>query len=168
MMPREFRGDHLMPLNALREYSHDIYETACKKYEGRENLRKVGVAPLNCEWSDLIMFTFCHPQVIVSEYRAAGKIWEEPRPWLSIELSELEPANAIILNYTRDFSEDLMLGNSDFSPYRPENVSAMSGFRAETRDYYRTADDPLLFFRLPHLLYKGVLPRKLLSVVHVQ
>ena len=50
----DFSGTRLYPLNRLKDRLPGIYESAVKKYEGREWLMNVAIPTLGCLWNDVL------------------------------------------------------------------------------------------------------------------
>lgn len=53
MAPRDFIGEVLYSLNALKTHLPEIYETQAQRYAGSEVLMQLKVPLLDCLWNDV-------------------------------------------------------------------------------------------------------------------
>ena len=97
-----------------------------------------------------------------------AKIVEKPRPWLRVSIQELNRDDLVVYRYDKDFAPDELVPPDQYEPFSPSLFPRVAEFREETRAHYRSKERPLLFFRLPHALYRGSIPRSMFDIVEVR
>lgn len=158
----DFTGATLYPLNRLKEHFPALYESAVKKYFGREWLLNVSVPPLSCLWNDVIHLSLMHPSVIYKSLLSTGfNHSDRELLWFEIPLEDaLNQASTLYLN-TRPWQDEQILYNSDFRLATEKHVRELSEMPEINIQYYRDCamrgERPLLWKRAPHLLVKGEL-----------
>lgn len=82
----------------------------------------------------------------------------------------IKPENAIVYLYSHSEYKD-KLNEENFIPFNPDDVAKYSSMPQASKDYYRETISlgkrPLLFHRIPHILYKGKLDISGLEIVTV-
>jgi hypothetical protein len=72
----------------------------------------------------------------------------------------LDPENTIVFLYQHTDRAD-KLKEENFAKYDPDDIAQYSAMPKETRDYYKEmfsqGKNPLLFHKIPHILFKGSL-----------
>jgi hypothetical protein len=68
----DFRGTHLLPLNALRATYPDLYQRERPKWEGRESVLDWHVPHLGAPWGDTVNFAALDPAQLVDARRRLG------------------------------------------------------------------------------------------------
>ncbi len=161
--PEDMVGDVLYPLNELKEIYPEVYEEQKSKYEGREFVTEREIPYLNCLWNDVLHFTAVHPQEI-KEGLDSSRDFKA----FVIDSHQLEPSNTVIYLYQekgRELSED------DFKSYDPNEIGQYSDLPEETKEYYQKMQEadrrPLMFVRVPHILYQGSIDTSDLDVIEV-
>lgn len=155
-VPKNMRGNILYPLNVLKEIHPDIYKKEVSKYDGREFIKKQEIPFLNCIWNDVLHFTAVHPQDIKQAFLDLGVKYN--LTYYQIDPNSLPEKDTIVYLYRHEKPED-KLKDDNFSPYRPSEVSLYSNLLDVTKAYYKEQlmanNKPLLYHRVPHILYKG-------------
>jgi hypothetical protein len=162
-------GTILYPLNALKETHPEIYTEHVKKYEGREQLLRVTIPTLNCLWNDVLHFTAVSPQELKENLAKAGIHYDFDIKWFKIPISMIQGENSIAFTYRRDVSVEPNF--KDYEQFDPSRMDFYKTVPAETIEYYREMNAqnkrPLLFHRVPHILYKGSVETKGLEIVAI-
>lgn len=158
-VPKGLRGDTLYPLNKLKEIYPDLYEEHSKKYVGREELLTRRIPKLNCLWNDLLMFSPVHPELIEAALESSGHE-RKRQTWFEFDANRLEPHLTLLtVEYDRDL-DDYSAPEEHFEWFEPEALEKHRNVPPLTLRYYRETkgEAPLLFFRIPHILYLGSIP----------
>jgi hypothetical protein len=154
------RGEILFPLNTLKYKHPDLYEKEASKYVGREEIMQNKLPILNCLWNDVLHFSAVHPSEIKQALIEAGRTKS-----FDIEFFEVDPhlltfENTIVYLYKHSNIAD-KLKEENFAKYNPDDIDQYSKLPQETKDYYKEiltqGKNPLLFHRVPHILFKGTL-----------
>ena len=158
----DFTGTTLYPLNRLKERLPAIYESAVKKYTGREWLLNVTIPPLSCLWNDVLHFSLMHPSVIYKSLLSTGfNDSDRELLWFEIPLEDTFSQPSTLYLNTRPWQDEKVLLNSDFKLATEEYMRGLSEMPEINLQYYRDCADkgerPLLWKRAPHLLLKGEL-----------
>lgn len=164
------RGDILFPLNDLKDKYPDVYERQAKKYAGREYMTRQRIPALDCLWNDVLHFSAVDPKEIKQSLIEAGRSADFSMRFYQIDPNLIDPKNTTVYLFTRDDDKDNM-DKDEFVPYNPNEAARFSIMPQATKDYYRTAiakgERPLLYYRIPHILYKGTLETTDLSIISV-
>lgn len=171
-VPQSFTGSILYPLNVLKTKLPKRYASQVKKYAGRELLTRQIVPPLGCLWNDVLHFSPVHPAQIKAGLTAAGF---EPKAmqWFAVDpiTAGLNQHNAAIYLYPAKRFVDFRKMANDFTSF---NLEALKGFKElpkATLTYYQESKQagraPLLFHRIPHILYQGSLSLNQMTLITV-
>jgi hypothetical protein len=160
---RDLRGDHILPLNMLREHHQDVYEREAAKYSYRPHVMDYPVYPLDCRWSDVVFLSTVHPAPIFDALQESGRARSALSYW-TIDASLLPPDRTCILLKRHDplFQPQ---PPSDYIPFSPEAAAALAAPSAKALDRLRNlnATEPLLpWADIPHVLHRGPIPVSLL------
>lgn len=162
-VPKDMVGDTLYPLNELKEKYPEVYKKQKSKYKGREFVTERKIPYLDCLWNDVLHLTAVHPRE-VKEGLGSSRTFKA----FVVDPHQLEPSNTVVYLYEekgRDLKE------SDFTPYDPEEIGQYAGLPEETKSYYEKMQEagkrPLMFVRVPHILYQGSIDTSDLKVVEV-
>lgn len=157
-VPDNMQGNILFPLNTLKEIHPDIYEKQAGKYDGREQVMNQQIPILDCLWNDVLHFSAVHPSLIREALIAAGRTNPIRMEVFEIDPHMLDPENTIVYLYQHTNPED-KFKPENLAKYNPEYLEKYSILPEETKEYYKemVSQDkhPLLFHRVPHILYKG-------------
>lgn len=167
MMPKNFTGNTLYPLNQLKTHLPEIYTAQAQKYLGREVLMQRKVPLLNCLWNDVLHFSPLHPSKIRDALMSTGFKWNA-RPWFAVNPvnSGFGAENAVI--FLRTPPEDptafgnFDLPDADFIPFSLEQLElTRREVPIATLEYLEFAKNngerPVLFNYVPHILYRGAI-----------
>jgi len=165
-----FRGNILYPLNELKDKYPVIYEQHLIKYAGREQLLKHQIPILGCLWNDVLHFSAVHLGEIKKSLIEAGNKKEFKLRYYQVDPKLLKPESTIVYLYAHADVKD-KLNENNFVSYAPDDVAEYSSLPQSTKDYYKEIIDkggrPLLYHRIPHILYKGTLDLTDLPVIPV-
>lgn len=163
------KGNRLYPLNSLKKKHPDLYAKYIEKYKGREYVLKEKVLILNCLWNNTLHFSPVHPSQIKKALGDLGLNLKH-RNYYQIDPFILDSKKTVIY-LNRYLGEDLEKIKKDYLPYNPKGVSKYAHLPEETKKYYRRCVQkkikPLLFHKIPHILFKGSLPISDLSIITV-
>jgi len=158
-VPKDLQGNILYPLNVLKEKYPEIYTQQVSKYIGREHITQQQIPVLDCLWNDVLHFSAVNPKEIKQALIEAG-YKDITMNYYQVDPKLIDPKNAIVYLYAHTDNKDKM-NRVNFAPYDPKEVSKFSAMPQTTKDYYKEmigkGDRPLLYHRVPHILYKGTL-----------
>lgn len=170
MVPINLQGNILYPLNELKEIHPDLYEQKLKKYAGREQILLHVIPVLNCLWNDVLHFSAVNPKELKQALADAGGNGNIIMKCFKVDPNLIKPENAIVFLYSHSEYKD-KLNEENFIPFNPDDVAKYSSMPQASKDYYRETISlgkrPLLFHRIPHILYKGKLDISGLEIVTV-
>ena len=156
MVPRDLKGDFLYPLNQLRDIYPELYLAKSQKYQGRERLMREIIQPLSCLWNDVLHFTAVHPKEINQALTSTG-FKSLDCDFFEIDAELLEKDQTCVYLY-----DDYEVRN--YVEYKIEDLNKYSFAPKETLGHYektkKLGERPLLFIRIPHILYKGKIDLK--------
>lgn len=168
--PKDLQGSVLYPLNVLREKYPEVYKKQASKYAGREHITQQQIPTLDCLWNDALHFSAVHPREIKEALIQAGRDPNFTMEYYQVDPTLLDPKNTTVYLYAHVDLEDKM-SNENFAAYNPEELNHFSLMPQSTKDYYKEMVDkgerPLLYHRIPHILYKGNLDLANISVITV-
>lgn len=165
------QGTILYPLNQQKDIYPDVFEEHKKKYAGREHLLETKIPVLNCLWNDVLHFTAVSPHELLQNLMAGGLkdksiVWNK---WFKIPVSLLDPKNTIVCLYRRDIN--VIPDARDFYNFDLSKMSEYKMVPPETIEYYasqfKAGKRPLLFHRVPHILYKGTVDTAGLEIIEI-
>ena len=169
-MPLNMKGNILYPLNLLKEKYPQVYNQELSKYNKREYLLKVEIPPLNCLWNDALHLSAVNPKDIKNALLEAGADLKNNFVFYQIDPNYLDKKNTTVYLYRSDSNLNQLTSN-DFESYNHQNIEKYSKIPNDTKEYYKElismGKKPLLFYRLPHILYKGTIDVTGLSVISV-
>ncbi|MEO8446412.1 MAG: hypothetical protein ABI528_02895 [bacterium] len=125
---------------------------------------------MHCLWNDVLHFSAVNPSEIKQALIEAGRNSDFEMISYQVDAKLLTPEDTIVYLYAHDKVED-KLNPENFTAYNSDEVSKYSSMSQATKDYYKEiyleGRQPLLFHRIPHILYKGTLDIKYLPIVSV-
>jgi hypothetical protein len=160
IVPPNFTGDELYPLNALRDALPSIYDYHASKYRGRDELLERRIPYLNCRWNDTLHFSPVPPERLRDALKDAGFPWQQ-REWFEMdpEMLGFSGQNAVI--YTHPVRPQGGVSDDDFLPFTVDLARRLDAIPKATSDYFTYAkahdERPFLFNFVPHILYHGPL-----------
>ncbi|MEL6838191.1 MAG: hypothetical protein AAFP85_02795 [Pseudomonadota bacterium] len=165
MKPKDMRGDHLLPLNMLREVAPDVFAAQQAKYKGREAAPYRAIPELGCTWADCVQSSAVHPEAIRDAILKTGHAWPKAgRRFLVIDPARagFNATNTAIYLATDTRPADFVTPKPDVVPYDPALLAHQDSIKTGTLDYLRqmraAARRPLLFVGIPHVLHRGTIP----------
>jgi hypothetical protein len=108
--PHGMSGDHLIPLNVLRETHPAVHAEHAKKYKGREHLLSVKIPLIESLWNDVLHLSPINPQVVINTWKKEG-LYDYARVPTKIEVYKipialLEENNAVCFqSFNFDFDK---------------------------------------------------------------
>ena len=118
----------------------------------------------------LLRFSAVDPKEIKQALIEAGRDPDFSLHCYRIDPASIDPKNAIVYLFAHADGKDEM-GAENFVPYDPNEMAGFSVMPQATKDYYKEAiakgERPLRYYRIPHILYKGILDITGLSIVTV-
>ena len=154
------QGNILYPLNLLKEKYLGVYNQEILKYDKREYLLEVKIPSLDCLWNDVLHLSPINPKDIKNALLEAGADLKNNFSFYQIDPNYLDKKNTTVYLYGPD-STLKKTNSDDFEHYEPQNIKKYSKIPSDTKKYYRESismgKKPLLFYRLPHILYKGTI-----------
>lgn len=164
------QGNTLYPLNMLKNKHPDVYQEQMIKYIGREQVTRQKIPAFNCLWNDVLHFSAVDPREIKQALVEAGRSLDFTMRYYQIDPNLLESTKTIVYLYHHVDSKNQKPGK-DFVPYNPKRVAQYSSIPEETKQYYKetvdSGDQPLLYHKIPHILYKGTLNTTNLPIISV-
>lgn len=159
-VPKDMRGDVLFPLNTLKETQPDLYEKEASKYVGREFIMQQKIPFLDCLWNDVLHFSAVHPSVVKQALIESGRTKDFEYEFFEVDPHLLTPENTIVYLYRHTYMAN-KLKEDNFAKYNPDDIDKYSELPQDTKEYYKEmfsqGKNPLLFHRVPHILFKGSL-----------
>lgn len=150
------RGNILYPLNTLKKIHPDLYKQEVSKYKERKFIKKQEIPPLDCLWNDVLHFTAVNPQDIKQAFLDLGV--EYNLLYYQIDPRLLLEKDTIVYLYRHQKPEDKLKADN-FTLYNSSEISLYNLLPKETQEYYKEqlkeGKKPLLYHRVPHILYKG-------------
>lgn len=170
LVPGDIQDNTLYPLNELKTRYPDIYKQQASKYVGREYIMQQKIPILDCLWNDVLHFSAVHPKDIKQALIESGQDFNFKMNYYQIDPKLIDPKNAIIYLYSHKNSEDKM-NKENFTSYKPDELIKFSSVPFATKDYYRQMISekkrPLLYYKIPHIFYKGILDINNLPIISV-
>ncbi len=168
-VPKNMQGDTLYPLNLLKEEYPELYTDYAKNYEGREKVMEQFIPTLNCLWNDVLHLSAVHPQVVKDALTEAGMQGDLKIACYEIDPHLLDQEKTTVYFDTASGADKMKEDN--FVPFNPNETEKYSSLPQETKDYYKEiyskGGRPLVFHKVVHILYKGTINIKGLSVIEV-
>jgi hypothetical protein len=169
-VPKDLEDNILYPLNVLRKKYPNLYEKRLSKYTGREHITQQRIPTLDCLWNDVLHFSAVHPREIKEALLQAGRNPYFTMKYYEVDPKLLEPEHTTIYLYPHDDTGNKMR-EENFTTYDPAEIAQFSSIAQATKDYYKEmigkGERPLLYHRIPHILYKGTLDITGLSILTI-
>lgn len=163
LVPRDLRGDMLLPLNRLREDYPDLAEVYTAKYAHRPHVPNLPVPHLDCTRGDVLMFAPVHPEELKAALLESGRT-RYPTRFFAVDAARFTP-NDTVLYVPGEKPED-----ATYTPYTPGCLDPHRVIPDVTRRYFcdTPQDKPVLLFGgVPHVFYRGTIPLAELTTVEV-
>ncbi|MFZ2804551.1 MAG: hypothetical protein WA001_04990 [Patescibacteria group bacterium] len=159
-VPPNMQGTVLYPLNVLKEKMPEVYKLEVRKYDGREQTLTDRIPTLGCLWNDVLHFTAVPPADLQKALMESGRPEMFHKTFFQIDPHLLDPHQTTI--YLYEYSDAERKSNPDsYAPYNAGDIKGCSGIPDVTREYFKdrfkSRKKPLLYYRVPHILYHGAL-----------
>ncbi|AND43220.1 MAG: group-specific protein [Bacillota bacterium] len=164
MVPREIKGDRLIPLNSLKEAHPNLYNEYSKKYfdqPERTELLTRQIPKLNCLWNDVLHFLPLHPYYVYEALTSLGIKTKENQLFFKIPIEKLKNNKNAYYFYTKEKyrgpAEDIE--EDEIKLLDIEDYKEIKGIPRETFEYYKIQNERGnrygLFPFIPHLFSNG-------------
>lgn len=162
------QGETLHPGNQLKDVYPEQYDRSVEKYQGREQVQEQRVPMLGCLWNDVLHFTPVHPEQVRDALAELGR--EFSGKYFVVDPGLIPPEDAVI--YMFKYGErEKKYQPDNWEPYDPKRIDELSSLPDETKAYFKEALDegtnPLLWIRVPHIMYRGTLDTSGLERIEV-
>ncbi len=160
-VPQNIKGRFLMPLNELKQKYPKIYNEHIKKYAGRMETLEDKIPPLNCLWNDVLHMTAVHPKKVYNALKSSGfKRGLNGEKWFEIDPELIDRDKTVV-----------SVGEDSYVRFNLGDLEKYSEIRKWTLDYYkkqiRDGKIPLMFYKVPHVLFKGHLDTSKLNIITI-
>jgi hypothetical protein len=110
----DFRGTHLLPLNALRLAHPDVYARERPKWEGRESVLKWEVPHLGVPWGDTVNLAALDPVHLVEARRRLGVSFSRllERRVVRIPVERIASQPAVVYNSRSHWGQTAVLART--------------------------------------------------------
>ena len=167
-VPKDLKGDYLMPLNELKKEHPKIYKKILKEYSDRKNLLKAKIPCLNCLWNEVIHLTSTNPWELKKAFiNAGGKDWNRNK-FFKINPKLLDKSKAVIYQSS---NTGIRIFKKDFMEFSLKNIKKLNKVPEKTKRHFRDSlrrnEYSFAFAYTPHILYKGRLKIKDLKIIKI-
>ncbi len=163
LIPKNLKGDLLLPLNEIKKQDEELYQNHVKKYKGREALMECNIPKLNCKWNDVIFLLPIHPLKIKKTLSDFGISWE-PGDWFEIAPDQLKSmeTNGVIYKTKPKEKGNFSIEEDEIFDLNVESLSEAQMITDITLAHYQRYKEGkekylFTFHGIPHILYKGVI-----------
>lgn len=164
MVPKELKGDKLIPLNSLKEAHPNLYIKYSKKYFDHPERKKLlarQIPELNCLWNDVLHFLPLHPYYVYEALSNIGVKTKEDQLFFKIPIQKLKNNKNAYYLYTKEKyrgpAEDIE--EDEIKPLDIENYKELKGIPIDTIEYYKIQNEKGsrfgLFPFIPHIFSYG-------------
>lgn len=168
-VPSNMQGGILYPLNTLKELFPEAYAEQVKKYVGREEVMDQTVPTLDCKWNDVLHLSAVHPQQVADTFTKHNQEFRGRR-FFQIDPHLLERNKTMVYLY-RHQTPETKFAADNWERYDPDDIEKYSQLPEETEEYYRetfaAGGAPLLWHRVPHILYKGTIDTSAQQMIEI-
>ena len=171
VVPHNFVGDTLYPLNTLRDALPQIYAQQIKKFRGQDALTNRTIPTLNCQWNDTLHLSPVHPAQIREAIKTVGFLWSS-RKWFEIDPQHkgIDATNTVIYTYPASLHQASVVRDEDFIPFSLEMLEMLNSIPQATHEYFNHAkahdERPFLFNFIPHVLHYGTISVHDVSIIN--
>jgi hypothetical protein len=167
-VPEHMDGNILYPLNELKERNPDLYLAHQKHHEFQPRVLEGSIPKLGCFWDDVLHFTALSPTQIMATLQKLG--YTIKPKYYEIDAGKLSLDKTIVFT-NRPREEGAPIKVTDFIPFIPGEVGKLAYIpeeaSAQERKHIPTADEFLLNYRAPYILYKGSLSVEGTKIIEV-
>lgn len=164
MVPNNMVGNHLVPLNQLKNTKKELYNNYVKKYNDHPERRKLlerKVPKLDCLWNDVVHFLPLNPNHVYQSLKSLGINIKTDLKFYKIPVDNLmENKNAIYL-YRKEYYKGpaAPINNLDIKLLDTKNYKELSKIPKDTVSYYQEENSKGnkfgMFPFVPHILSYG-------------
>ncbi len=149
-------GTVLYPLNELKEKYPDLFSSRQEHHEHQPKVLEDSIPRLGCFWDDVLHFTALHPTKIAEALKKLG--YESKLKYYEVDAKQLSPERTMVfLNKPRELGASTKF--TDFIRFDQNEVEKLAYIPEDAMEYAKksipTADEFLLNYRAPYILYKG-------------
>lgn len=159
LLPRRTHGDHLLPLNELRNAFPELHARHAEKYVGREADLDQPVGPLGCTWGDVVFLAPLHPAPLFTALGRSGRTIRPVEP-ATIDASQLDSSRCVIRlmrhGATGHFPDPV--DDDDYLPFTTASLRAVTRVTVAAIERLDSLplDAPWLpWVDVPHVLHRG-------------
>ncbi len=170
MVPKDMKGDKLVPLSKLKEMDTDLYIKEISKYKDREHLVEQKIPTLKeATWADVLNFSPVHPAIVQEALaKHGGKLNSDE--FFEIDPNLLDKENTTLFLHKYNDVER-KLEDDNFIEYNPNQLSLYSELPQSTKDYYeqmeKLGQEPKPYHKIPHILHQGELDIKNIKKIKI-
>jgi len=159
LLPRTTQGDHLLPLNQLRDTFPELHTRHARKYDGRESELSQPVAPLGCTWGDVVFLAPLHPAPVFAALNRSGRSVSTVEP-ATIDAGRLDPTRCVIRLMRHGTAGHFPdpIDDDDYLPFTTASLRAVNRVTVAAIERLENlpADAPWLpWVDVPHVLHRG-------------
>ena len=164
----DFRGTHLLPLNALRDTYPELYRRERPKWDGRESVLDWRIPHLDATWGDTVNFAALDPGHLVEARRRLGVPYSRllERRVVRIPTERIVGLSAVVydsrthwLNSRPGQDVPATPPEDEFTPFSIDTYQELNGVPQRHLDYLteqRDAGQPALgFVFIRHVIVAG-------------
>ena len=167
-VPSDLKGHILRPLNDWKEIEPELYASKVAKYVGREHVMEQRIDSLGCIWNDVLFLQPIHPAKINAALTSLGHPLKG-REYYQIPLEILESSHTTLWLWEHNGAANK--APNCFLPCTDEELAKHQELREVTLRYYEEqyslGKSPLLYYMVPHVLYRGVLDTRQLEIITI-
>lgn len=149
-----FIWDTIYPLNQLWYKSPELYDQYKKNYLGREHIIDNIIPVINCKLHDVVHLSPINPQKISNILK---KLWHNVKfqEIFVIDIKDIDIDKAVLFDY--HWWEQL-ISPQEIKRFNKNDLQKISNISVTTINYFKKCIkkwiDPLVFYWIPHILYK--------------
>lgn len=159
LIPKNFVGNDLFPLNRLKDILPETYSAHLAKYVGREKILERQIPKLNCLWNDVLHCSSVNPRILFEHLKSVGLGKYAGSRWYKIPVSALEKHPVAIYQAPTEPRKDFKLADGDIELFNPKSWKEPSFLSKDAIAYFalcKTEKKPLFAFQfIPHILILG-------------
>ena len=164
-VPDDMQGSVIYPWNMFIEKYPSKAEFVMGKYKNRANLVQSTIPNLNCLWNDVIFLSATHPEKVKGALIASW--WEDKlMKFFCIDSESLQQNDTLVY-----LGKAGWIFPDNFGKYVTNDLEKYDYVPEETLVYYREKfkdwERPLMFYRMPHIIYKGIIETSGLEIIEV-
>lgn len=159
LIPKNFVGNVLFPLNRLKDSLPETYLSQAAKYAGREKMLERQIPKLNCLWNDVLHCSSLNPRILFEHLESIGLGSYSGTKWYKIPCSVLENVPVAIYRAPAEPRKNLTLVDGDIELFNLMSWEEPSSLSVQAIDYFakcKSEKTTLFAFQfIPHVLIKA-------------